>query len=152
MSFDRREFLAASLAAAGLACQQRIEERAASAGSETGSKLRMPGPYPGRVVQVHHPGSIIGDKFQAEPVQQMIDRGMMELTHAEHPAEAWREFFEPGDVVGIKLNGAGRPYVISDATVLHSIIRGLESAGVKRRDIVAYDRWKTAFEGSGFET
>jgi len=152
MSFDRREFLAASLAATGLACQRTMDQNAAAANTGAVSKLSMPGPYPGRVVSVHHPGSIIENQFQAEPVQQMIDRGMMELTHAEAPVEAWREFFEPGDVVGVKLNGAGRPYVISDAPVLHSIIRGLESAGVKRQDIVCYDRWKTAFDASGFES
>ena len=63
----------------------------------------MPGPYPGRVVSVHHPGSIIDDKFQAEPVQQMIDRGMMELTHAEHPTEAAYQGLEAGTVKGPEL-------------------------------------------------
>jgi uncharacterized protein (DUF362 family) len=151
MSFDRREFLAASLAAATLACNKTAEEKKATAASDRKSRLGMPGPYPGRVVAVHHPGNLIEDQYQAEPVRQTIDRGMMELTHAEHPAEAWREFFEPGDVVGIKLNAVGRPFVISAPEVLHTIIAGLESAGVRRKDIVVYDRWHTSFLDAGFD-
>ena len=38
-------------------------------------------------------------KYQREAVRQMLNRGMMELTGAPTPEEAWRFFFEPGDVV-----------------------------------------------------
>ncbi len=75
---------------------------------------------------------------------------MIELTHAETPADAWRQFFQPGDVVGVKLNPVGRPYVISSPEVLHAIIAGLELAGIKRRDIVVYDRYRHEFEEAGF--
>ncbi|HEY5985320.1 MAG TPA: hypothetical protein VIV12_02900, partial [Streptosporangiaceae bacterium] len=58
------------------------------------------------------------------------------LTGAESSTDAWRRFFERGDVVGIKLNPVGAPYVISAPEVLHPIIDGLEQVGVRRRDIV----------------
>jgi uncharacterized protein (DUF362 family) len=151
MRFDRREFLAASLVAAGAACSQQMEDSAAKARSaSSGSKLGIPGPYPGRVVAIEHPQSIVDNVFQAEPIQQMVDRGMMELTHAESPVEAWREFFEPGDVVGVKLNPVGGPEVISSAELTRAVIAGLESAGVKRQDIVAYDRYRDQFHNAGF--
>ncbi len=152
MRFDRREFLAASVAAATLACADKVEQAASSTPSSasSGSKLGIPGPYPGRVVAIEHPNSIVENVFQAEPIQQMVDRGMMELTHAESPVEAWREFFEPGDVVGIKLNPVGGPAVISSPEFVRAVIAGVESAGVKRQDIVAYDRYRDQFQNVGF--
>ena len=152
MRFDRREFLAASVAAATIACSQKVEEAAktSSASSASASKLGIPGPYPGRVVAIENPNSIVENVFQAEPIQQMVDRGMMELTHAEAPVEAWREFFEPGDVVGIKLNPVGGPEVVSSPELVRSVIAGLESAGVKRQDIAAYDRYADQFQNVGF--
>ena len=153
MRFDRREFLAAGMAAATVACNQTVEEKQA-AGSATGSssgKNGIPGPYPGRVVAIQHPGSIISGAYQAEPVRQMMERGMSELTHAENWADSWREFFEPGDVVGIKLNPVGQPHVISAPEVLHPIIDGLEQAGVKRKDIIVYDRYHDQFVNAGFD-
>jgi uncharacterized protein (DUF362 family) len=114
-------------------------------------KLGIPGPYPGRVVAVRHPGSIAGDAYQREAVRQMVHKGMMELTGAETPAEAWRVFFEPGDVVGIKLNPVGLPHIISAPEVVHEIIDGLRLAGVRLNDIVAYDRYRSQFLKAGFD-
>lgn len=145
---DRRDFLAAGLAASLAACGSR---EAAPTASKSESDLGIPGPYPGRVVAVHHPNSIVEGVFQAEPISDMIDRGMMELTHAEAPAEAWRRFFEPGDVVAIKLNPVGMPHVISSAETVRKIVSGLESAGVKRQDIIAYDRYHDQMLQAGFD-
>lgn len=145
MSFDRREFLAASVAAAALACQKRAVE-AQAADIEYG----IPGPYPGRVVAVSHPHSIVDDQFQAEPIEQMLDRAMLELTHAESVEEAWREFFEPGDVVGLKLNPVGQPAVISSPEMVRAIIARLEGIGIPHKDVVAYDRYGQQFQAAGF--
>ena len=66
MSFDRRAFLAASVAAAAAACSKAVEERAAGSPSPAApAKFGIPGPYPGRVVAIHHPGSIISGAYQA---------------------------------------------------------------------------------------
>lgn len=117
----------------------------------TGSKLGIPGLHPGRVCAVQNPAVLVSGHYQAEQVQKMMRRGMMELTGADGWVDAWRQFFEPGDVVGIKVNPVGQPYVISDATVMREIIAGLEAAGVKRQDIVAYDRYKHQFYSGGFD-
>lgn len=115
------------------------------------TKWSAPGLYPGRVVRVEHPGSMVSGAYQREPVEQMLGRGMMELTGAPDPTAAWRAFFEPTDVVGIKLNPVSRPYVISSPEVVQAIIAGLESAGVPRKNIVAYDRYKQEFYAAGFD-
>ena len=151
MRFDRREFLAASVAAATAACGKTIEQRQAGGSASGALSSGIPGPYPGRVVAVHHPGSILSGAYQPEPVQQMIERGLTELTHAGSLAESLGQFFEPGDVVGIKVNGVGRPHVISDASVLNTLIGGLNQAGIPNRDVVVYERTKASFTGAGFE-
>ncbi len=115
------------------------------------SKLAMPGPFRGRVVAVANPAVISAGKYQAEAVGVMMRRGMTDLTGAEDWTAAWKRFFEPGDVVGIKVNPVGQPHVISDGTVVREIITGLEAAGVKRKDIVVYDRYRAQFFQAGFD-
>ncbi len=148
MTFDRREFLAASLAAATAACQQTARERTSAATADR--RPGIPGPYPGRVVAVRHPAAILNNQYQPAAVGQMIERGLTELTHAGSVVESLREFFEPGDVVGIKVNGVGRPHVISDASVVRTLIDGLNGVGIPNRDIVLYERTKASFDGAGF--
>lgn len=110
----------------------------------------MPGPFRGRVVAVEDPSCVISGKFQAEPIQRMIRKGMSELTGAKDWQDAWKYFFEPGDVVGIKLNPVGAPLVYSSEPVLREIINGLTAAGLKPQDIVVYDRYKDQFIKVGY--
>jgi uncharacterized protein (DUF362 family) len=117
------------------------------------SKLGMPGLYRGRVVGVHNDASIVSNQYQAEAVRGMMRRGMAELTGL-NPGEwgdAWKQFFEPGDVVGIKVNPVGQPHVISAPEVMREIIAGLQVAGVKLPDIVVYDRYRDQFFQAGFD-
>ena len=147
--FNRREWLLA-LTAGGLTLRQLAVGAQTPAKGEK-SKLAMPGLYPGRVVAVSHPACITDGKFQAGPIQRMMESGMLELTDAEDVPAAWRLFFERGDVVGIKVNPVGAPHVIGCAEVLREIIKGLESAGVRRKDIVVYDRYRAQFLKAGFK-
>ena len=140
----RRQFLNGALLAAGAL-------RGAAQTASGAAKLGIPGPFRGRVVAVEHPGSIVAGKYQREAVRAMVHKGLMELTGAATPTEAWRYFFQPGDVVGIKVNPVGQPYLISKAEVLQEIVAGLEMAGVKRQDVVAYDRYHDQFLSGGFD-
>lgn len=145
----RRDWLARMLAL-GLTGPALVQA-SSTYGKVEQSKWSMPGLFPGRVARVEHSGSIISGEYQKEPVQQMMRRGMQELTGAPNWVDAWRMFFEPGDVVGIKLNPVSRPYVISSPEVVHEIIAGLEACGVPRKNIVAYDRYKREFFDAGFD-
>jgi hypothetical protein len=98
---------------------------------------------------VEHPGSIIQNVYQREPVHQMLNKGMMELTGAPALLDAWRYFFEPSDVVGIKINPAGQPYILSDAHVVQEIVANLEAVGIKRANIIVYDRFQAEFLAGG---
>ncbi len=148
----RREWLERVLAAAVVVpAAARVPLFAESTyGKSRRTKWSMPGLFPGRVVSVHHPGAIVDGRYQREPVTAMIRRGMAELTGAPDWVSGWRSFFEPGEVVGIKLNPASVPWVISAPEVVQEIVAGLEAAGVRRKDIVIYDRYKSQFVQAGF--
>jgi uncharacterized protein (DUF362 family) len=138
--FSRRRCL--QTIAGGLASQ--VSSRAAA------SKLGAPGLFRGRVVAVNNPSSIISGKYQSDAVRAMMRKGMGELCGGTW-VDAWRAMFQPGDVVGIKVNPVGQPHVISDATVVREIIDGLLQAGIKHKDIVVYDRYHDQFFGAGFD-
>ena len=70
----RRELLRDSLLAATAFRQ--------SASAQTRPRLGLPGLYPGRVVAVSHPASIVSGAYQARNVAEMMRKGMMELTGA----------------------------------------------------------------------
>lgn len=136
---------------AGLTFSQRLAlAQSTYSKSEPKGNLSMPGPFRGRVVAVEHSGSIISGAFQREPVKDMLHRGMMELTGAPSYVDAWRVFVQKGERVGIKLNPVSRPYVVSSPETVQEIVAGLEAAGIKRSDIVLYDRYKREFDDAGF--
>lgn len=151
----RRRFAlaAAGVAPIGLTAQALIAQALAAQTNSraAASRLAMPGPYRGRVIAVHSERSMAGEKFQAGPIADMMRRGMMELTGAPSAVDAWRVFFEPGDVVGIKLTPVGMPYVIGCAEVVREIIAGIRSAGVKPEDIIVFDRYRAQFLKAGYD-
>jgi hypothetical protein len=117
----------------------------------------MPGRYPGRVIEVHHPDAVRpGYTLNPTAIAQMMDRGMCSLTGADDPVEAWRSFVEPGDVVGIKVNPVGfsdRPGVvsaISSMPVVLQTVRRLKEAGIRGQDIILFERYANEFERAGY--
>ena len=125
MKFSRRGCLKAICGGFALSAARSAKLLAVTAGTPSKaepSKLAMPGPYRGRVVAVRNPAVLESGQYQAEAVRQMMRLGMKELVGADDWVGAWRGFFEPGDVVGIKVNPVGQPHVISDATVVREII------------------------------
>jgi uncharacterized protein (DUF362 family) len=142
----RRELFAALMAGGGAAVL-----RGQGGASGTGSPFGLPGPYPGRVIEVAHAHSCEERRYNREAVRDMLRRGMMELTGAPSWEDAFRVFFRKGDVVGLKLNPVGRPHVISSPEVVQEIIASLNAIGIPHRDIVAYDRYKREFIQAGFD-
>ncbi len=136
MRTDRRQFIESALFGATVALSQSRSR------AEATRNLGIPGPYPGRVVAVEHSGCILSGAYQPEPVHQMVERGMKELTGAPSAQGAWRSMFQKGDVVGIKVSPVGGPKLCSDISVMHSIFDGLNQAGVSDENIVVFNRYR----------
>jgi hypothetical protein len=151
---DRRSFVRL-LAAAPLA---------RTVGAETTPKLNvvtryaaaavpgMPGPYPGRVVSVHSERCVDTDTSAAndEVVREMMARGMRQLTGAATPLDAWRRFFEPRDVVGIKVNCGGHPWVVSDHGLVAETIRQLMAVGIPAENVYIYERFQNQMDNVNY--
>lgn len=110
------------------------------------SPMGMPGLFPGRVIELHNPKAIVANHVSRPIVRQMIDRGMRELTGAKSATTAWKRFFKPEDIVGIKINPSGAPYCNSSPEIVCEIIRNLKLAGLPTRNILVYDRYSDEIE------
>lgn len=122
-----------------------------SIGKTEMKSLGIPGPYRGRVIAVEHPGCIVSGVYQEQPVRNMMERGMSELTGAPSWQDAWRSMFQKGDEVGIKVSPVGGPKLSSDASVLHSILNGLNQAGVSNRNVVIFSRYREEILEAGID-
>jgi uncharacterized protein (DUF362 family) len=99
---------------------------------------------------VTHSKSVQGGDFRAKPIHDMLNRCLSELTGERNPADAWRQFITPADVVGIKINPVGQPAICSSSELLHAILAELQSAGVKPENIVVYERYRMNIERSPY--
>lgn len=133
--WSRREWMSLAGGAALLAGVRH------SHGSIRMSRLAMPGLLPGRVVAVHHSGSVAGGVTQPEPVVEMLRTGMRTLTGARDHALSWRRFVEPKDVVGIKINPNGNPLIRSSQALIMEVVDGILRAGVAPDRIIVFERY-----------
>jgi uncharacterized protein (DUF362 family) len=151
----RRAFLEL-LAAAPLASAVRAEDAAPSyravSAYPPAAVPGMPGPWPGRVVSVRSPrcldeaGGVVNDAV----VREMMDRGIRALTGEATTLGAWRRFFEPGDVVGIKVNAGGVPHVVSSPAIVAETCRQILAVGVAPTDIVVFERFRNQLDAIGY--
>ncbi|HZZ81375.1 MAG TPA: DUF362 domain-containing protein [Gemmataceae bacterium] len=125
--------------------------------------LAMPGPFPGRVVEVRHPGVLDArNTVDAPTVRTMMQHGMSRLVGGDVDS-AWRRFFQRDDIVGIKVNPVGRKAkpgetgrrdvgVISSPEILVETVRCLhEYVGVPKRNIIVFERYANEFRDAGYE-
>src|SRR5262249_463815 len=71
-----------------------------------------------------------------------MERGMRALTGEAKAIDSWRRFFSPDDVVGVKVNAGGRPWVVSSREIVAETVRNLMAVGVKPQQIYIYERFQ----------
>ena len=158
---SRRQFLASSAASAPLiagvpllAAPQgaAVIGKTAHQGGDGKrlSKYAAPGLYPGRVIEVKNPRMIHNGRRDRAAIKATLDTGMKTLTGATDAVEAWKHFFEPGDVVGIKVVPNGQPNAHSSFEIVLEVIEKLKASGVKSKDIFVYDRYREEFMVAGY--
>jgi uncharacterized protein (DUF362 family) len=150
---ERREFVKL-LAATPLASRIHEEEKRDIPKFKIVSPYRpaaqpgMPGPYPGKVVSVKSARCLdeTGEQINAEVVREMMERGMRELTGDAKTIDAWRRFIRPDDIVGIKANVNGYPWVFSSHPVVAEVVRNLLAIGLKPSQVYVYDRFQNQLD------
>src|SRR4051812_29251303 len=155
----RRDFLGASALAATanlMASAELVSAQEPRAGNKVGTprpegKLGIPGPYPGRVIEVQHPGLVQGVGRDREAIKKTLDLGMCSLTGAPHPVDAWRRFVSPGESVGIKVVPNGFPGAHTSPELVLEVIDNLKAAGIQLKDMVVFDRYRREFLQAGYQ-
>jgi uncharacterized protein (DUF362 family) len=108
----------------------------------------MPGPHPGRVIRVRSDNCVDAATGAANEavVREMMARGMRALTGAATTSDAWRRFFEPSDVVGIKVNCGGYPHCVSAYEIVAEVVRQLGEVGVPAPHVYVYERFQNQLD------
>jgi uncharacterized protein (DUF362 family) len=151
---ERREFVKLTAAAAPAAALRMDKPKYQIVSAyKPAAKPGMPGRYPGEVVSVKALKSIdpATEKVDADVVAEMIRRGMTTLTGESKPRDAWRTFFDPSDVIGIKVNCSGAPGICSHPVVVAEIVRNLVAAEVQPKQIYIYERFPSQMETVKYE-
>jgi uncharacterized protein (DUF362 family) len=83
-------------------------------------------------------------------VAEMLQSGMKSLTGASNAADAWRAFFQPSDVVGIKVNASGSPNIRSTPELVWEIVTNLQKAGLRSENITIFERFPDQMATAGY--
>ena len=97
---------------------------------------------------VRHDGVWDGDQIQSLVVLQMLDAAIVELTGLDDAMSAWRALFDPGEVIGLKVNTISR-YTTTPQTAM-AVVQRLQDIGVPAEQIVIFDRSHSELKTQGF--
>jgi hypothetical protein len=109
----------------------------------------LPGPFPGKVVQVTDRRSVTDDRVDAAVVRRMFEQGVTRLT-GRSMAESFDLLFTRDDVVGLKVNPVGPPLINTRHELADAVIAWLVAGGLPKRNIVIWDRFDYMLRDAGF--
>jgi hypothetical protein len=112
-------------------------------------KHALPGPFPGKVVEVKDKRALVDDKPDAKVVAEMFERGVRTLT-AKDMKQSFGLFFESGDIVGIKVNPVGPPLIHTKIELTQAVVRWLMDNKVPANHIVIWDRFDYMLKDAGY--
>src|SRR3972149_7974253 len=148
---ERRRFLKKTLQIGGGICASAIIGRSVmdytSCISWGGEALTT---YPSDVVIARN-DNILAEtgNLRENIVSGLLHKAVMQLTNAHSQEKAWQSLFRPDDIVGIKLNCLSGKKMSPHVTVVESILQGLKFAGVKEKNINAFERLNREPETTG---
>ncbi|MEW6745804.1 MAG: DUF362 domain-containing protein [Planctomycetota bacterium] len=114
----------------------------------------IPGPFPGRVVEVKNVESLggeslVADEIDGDIVREMLAEGILRLT-GKDAGESFKLFFKEGDIVGLKVNPVGPPLINTKLELVDAVIAWLEEGGLPRKNIVIWDRFESMLTAAGY--
>jgi len=115
------------------------------------TQTSMPGRYPGKVVKIVNPNSVVDEKPVESEAFTMLAQSMLLLTGEKELKDAWRQFIHPNEIVGLKVNPIGGTLLSTSHAVVKSVIAQLEDAGIPKAHIVIWDRRGDGLEDAGFD-
>ncbi len=145
-------FAAAGLAAAGgLGKAGPLLDGLAGAAPKAGSAEKS------RVVLVRDKAVVdASGKVETGLLARMLDRGVTTFAGESSAADAWKKFFSPADVVGLKVNTLGcagvkgMDYTRHYGAIVSAVAAGLKTTGLQDKNIVVWDRSEEEMTEAGF--
>ncbi len=113
------------------------------------AKGAIPGPFPGRVVEVADARAVVGDRVDAAVVREMVEKGVTRLT-GKPLKESFGMLFQATDVVGLKVNPVGAPLINTRLELVDAVIRWLVDGGLPKGNVVIWDRFDDMLAQAGF--
>ncbi len=110
----------------------------------------MPGLFPGKVTEIFHANSVNEKKISLEAVNQMLTKGMLELTGTKKIEKAWAMFVKPGEKIGLKVNPVAGKELSTSIEIVKAVISQLEKSGIDKNDIMIWDRREFELSEAGF--
>jgi len=89
--------------------------------------------------------------YNVDKLSLLLDKAMNALYGTKDAADAWKMFVSPGDVVGLKVNCLSGKRMSTSVELVNIIISQLQRAGVKKGNIIIWDRMNIDMEKAGFE-
>jgi hypothetical protein len=105
---------------------------------------------PTRVVIAENPSAVTDFQPDAAIVQDMVSRGITDLTGKATIAGAWRSLVSTQDVVGIKVCSAPGEISGTRPAVVAAVIHGLLDAGLPPDRIIIWDKRSDNLRAAGF--
>lgn len=113
------------------------------------TETSLPGPFPGKVVEVVDPQAMPDNKPNAPVISQMFEKGLTELT-GKNLKKSFELLFNQKDVVGIKVNPVGAGLISTRLEVVDAAINWLTANGLPRENIIIWDRFDYMLKDAGF--
>ncbi len=110
----------------------------------------MPGKYPAKVVQIVDGNAVQDNHFNEDIIDEMIKKGITNLSGKQDYIDCWKEFFSPTDIIGLKVNPVAGKDLSTSLEVVKVIIKQLEEAGISKKNIVIWDRREFELYEVGF--
>jgi hypothetical protein len=113
------------------------------------TKWSLPGPFPGRVIEVHDPAAMPEGQVNAAVVKAMVEKGIQELT-GKSLKKSFGLFFTKKDIVGLKVNPVGPGLISTRLEVVDAVIDWLVSCGLPKKSIIIWDRFDFMLRDAGY--
>jgi hypothetical protein len=110
----------------------------------------MPGKYPGKVIMVNNPAAVVNDEPVEAVAYAMLSKAMLELTGQKSLKKAWRQFVNPNEKIGLKVNPVAGKELSTSHAVVKSIVKQLTECGIKKENIIIWDRRDMELKDVGF--
>lgn len=114
------------------------------------NELSMPGKFPGKVIHVKNPKAVVNGEPVELEAYLMIKKAMLELTGQKNLKKAWRMFVKPGERIGLKVNPVAGKLLSTSHAVTKSVIRQLLESGIRKEDIMIWDRRDMELKDVGY--